>query len=297
MLNEQTVQNEIPNYLHSFSETERIDLEELVKTKLFPLPSSVSQILDLLRDINVTAKQIAEVIEFDPILATRILRLANSSIYSLQREIITIHQAVLAIGVRSIYDIAMLGVASDVFSRKMCSINTSVSIWEHSVAVAIASREISKVLKIRAAEEAFTCGLLHDIGQTLLFQINPVYYNRALSQENEKDLIEVEEELFGYNHFQVGFFVAHKWKLPTPVRAAILHHHHPNDSPEAVVIAHVVNVADDLAQVKGFGLKVPEEGELPSSESVIKLRLSNKQMEEAWEKTKIQLDETLNNFK
>ncbi len=282
--------------LDEFSERQKIDIEQLVKTKLFPLPNSVSRILELLRDVNVTAKEIADVISYDPIMATRVLKLANSPLYALQRGVTTIHHAVSAVGIRSVYDIVMLGVASDNFSKFMRYKNSGVSVWEHSVAVAISAREISQFLQIRGTEEAFTCGLLHDIGQTLLYQTDPKQCKEIFEANSEEKAIRMEEVLFGYNHMQVGFFVAHNWELPEAVCSAILYHHKPKKAPHALVISHIINVADDLVTKKGFGMdKISDQ--LPQSESVRALRLTTNQLQMAWEKTEESLYDVLKNFR
>lgn len=272
---------------------EILDIESLVKAKLLPLPGSATRVLGLIEDVNVTTHDLAEVIAYDPVLASRVMRLANSPMYAMQKEVATVQAAVAAVGVRSIYDIVMLGVAADSFSSDMRSMKTGVSIWEHSVATAIAARALSKELSLRGTEEAFTCGLLHDIGKNLLFQTDPMRYTETEVAEVEEAASKLEEQIFGFNHSQVGFYVARRWGLGDAVAATILWHHKPKLATRALAITHIVNVADDLVTMKGMGLHMETPDSLPASDSVAALELDSIKMENAWAATEASLNEFL----
>ncbi|MEZ5308448.1 MAG: HDOD domain-containing protein [Pyrinomonadaceae bacterium] len=278
------------------TEEELISIESFVKAKLMPLPSSASRVLGLIENPNVTTGELSTAIGLDPVLASRVMRLANSPMYAMEREIATVSAAVAAVGVRSIYDIVMLGVAADNFSRDMRSLKTGVTIWEHSAAVALACKGIAKQLRMRGAEEAFTCGLLHDIGKNLLFLSDPIRYTEVDVLDNEESASEMERQIFGFDHSQVGFYVARRWGLAEAVSAAVLWHHVPREAEQAVVICHVVNVADELVTRKGMGLHIMDSTVLPSSYSVKALGLEPLQMERAWEETEISLATMLDGF-
>ena len=271
-----------------------VDLEKLVKSKLQPMPASAQRILELIRDVDVSTNAIAEAIGYDHVLTSRILRLANSPMYALRREVTKIGAAVSAVGIRSIYDIVMFGIAADNFSKDMWSTKTGVSVWEHSVAVAIASRTLALVLRLQGGQEAFTCGLMHDIGKTLLYQHDPINYMQIDNEPDEEGVIRLEKVLFGFDHTQVGMYVAHQWGIPSEVCNAILHHHNPKAAKTGVAVTHIINVADELVTLKGYGLHPGNEDELPRSESVEILRLTDDQMEDAWIRTEMGLEDLLN---
>lgn len=275
---------------------EKLDIESLVKAKLLPLPASAARVLSLIEDVNVTSHELADVIGYDPVLASRVMRLANSPLYAMQREVSTVHSAVAAVGIRAIYDIVMLGVASETFSTDMRSVKTGVSIWEHSVATALASRSISRDLGLRGTEEAFTCGLLHDIGKNLLYQTDPFRYTELEFAENEHVASAMEEQIFGYNHSQVGFYVSQRWGLADPVSASILWHHDPKNAPLAVAVTHIVSLADDLVTKKGMGLHLEDAEVIPPMVSADILGIGEEEMEKAWLETSAGLNEILVNF-
>jgi putative nucleotidyltransferase with HDIG domain len=275
---------------------DEIDINRLIKTKLLPMPKAAGRVLTLLRDVNASTHEISDALGLDPIAASRVLRLANSPIYSFQREITALQNAVSAIGNKEIYDIVMLGIAADAFTVELRSPQTDISLWEHSVAVGLAGRELSNVLGMRGADESFTCGLLHDIGKMLLFQSNQKRYEQVINLDNEFDVLKAEKVYYGYSHTQVGCFAAHHWGLPEAICSVILNHHFPQQARQSLVTSHIINVADDLVTEKGFGFSTPT-GKMPRSESVIALHLDDEKMEKAWEKAYADLFEIIQVFK
>jgi putative nucleotidyltransferase with HDIG domain len=271
-----------------------IDIEQLVKTKLPPLPGSIIKISELLRDVNVSHKAIASAIGYDPLLSTRILRLANSPMYALQRRVATIGAAVSAIGLKAVYETVLLGVAADSFAKEIRQSKTGRAIWEHLLAVAFVSRELGHILGIRGAEESFTCGLLHDIGKILLLRADPQRFAQIENKHDEEMMLEWENALFGYTHAQVGALVAHRWGLPEAVCYVILNHHNPSQARQAMLVAHIVNVADEIANLHGYGLRSPgNDVSLMYSESVILLNLTPEQLKTAWIKVQEGLHDIL----
>ncbi len=260
----------------------KIDIEDLVKTKVPMMPSSAARISSMLNDINISSRNLTDAISYDPILTARILRLANSPIYSLQKNVSTLRQAVEVVGMKSIYEILIVGLAADSFAREIRDSREGHKIWEHSLAVALVSREIGRVLGLRGTEEAFICGLLHDIGKILLLRADFETYRYLLAEENEMLMLSRETMEYGYTHAQIGSFVANRWSLPEGVCHSILNHHDPSQSGRFAVIGHLVCVADTIANMNGFGLRSPQSEIVHETDSMIMLNLSPEQMDKAW---------------
>lgn len=263
----------------------KIDIEELVKSKVPMMSGSVARITSLLNDINVSSRNLTDAISYDPILTARILRLANSPIYSLQKNVSTLRHAIDIVGMKSIYEILIIGLAADSFSKEIRDSDKGRRIWEHSLAVGLLSRELGHVLGLRGTEEAFICGLLHDIGKILLLRNDFQRYSEILEEGRESKMLQVENAIFGYNHAQVGSLVASRWGLPDGVCHTILNHHDPSQAEQFAVIAHLICAADMLANANGYGLCEVDGDHLDETDSAIMLQLSQTQMETAWEKT------------
>lgn len=273
-----------------------IDIESLVKLKLPPLNRTVLKISELLRDPNVTNRKLAEVVGLDPVLAARLLKMANSSLYARNKATTSIEQAINAIGLKSLYDIVMLGAMADGFAKEIGTMVYGRVVWEHSVVVGLLSRQISDILDMRGTEEAFLCGLLHDIGKILLLRAEPELFDRLAQDKTEFELLHDEERAYGLTHAEVGAYVTHKWQLPDVVCGVIMHHHRPRSATISTVITHIVNVADRIANLQGYGLRQESEEALYQCEAVSFLNLDPMQIAMAWDNIQDSLGDVLSSF-
>lgn len=261
----------------------RLDMDGLVKTKIPPLQGTILRLTELLRDINVSSKTLADTVGCDPILSARILKLANSSFYARRKAVTTIQQAVESVGTKSLYDLVMLGAMSESFGKEIRDSVLGRTIWEHSLAVGLISREIAKILGLRGAEEAFLCGLLHDIGKILMLRSDAERFESLLDKRTEEEMFEWEQRIYGFDHTEVGAYVTYKWGLPESIYNVIMHHHSPSKTSTSTVVAHVVSAADLVANISGYGLRLEEEGKIFDSEAVAFLGLTRDQMMQAWD--------------
>ena len=257
----------------------KIDIEELVKSNLPMMPGSAARISSLLNDINVSSTKLTQAISYDPILTARILRLANSPLYFLQKNVTTLRQAIDIVGMKSIYEIIIIGMAADSFAKEISNLMQGRRIWEHSLAVALLSRELGQILGLRGTEEAFICGLLHDIGKILLLKNDFQRFSEILNEHGENQMLRSESNTFGYNHAQIGSLVANRWELPENVCHAILNHHDPSQSNHFSVVAHLISISDSIANAYGYGLRDVDIEHLSETDSAIMLNLSQRQIE------------------
>jgi putative nucleotidyltransferase with HDIG domain len=274
----------------------KVDIESLLITKLPPSPGTMMRITTLLRDFNASMREVTQAISYEPVLVVRILRLANSPVYALERNVTSIQSAIAAVGSKAVHDIVMIGLASTTFSKEIKNSPIAKKIWEHSLAVAMTARELSKLLGMRGTEEAFTCGLLHDIGKLILLSNDVEGYTTLLDNEGESAMLQGEIELYGYNHAEVGSLIAKRWNLPEEVYFSILHHHNPSQSEHGTLVAHLVDVADTMCNIKGFGLREEPESRLEASESVMKLGFSPSHLENAWKSAETNINEVIKTF-
>ncbi|MCW5960043.1 MAG: HDOD domain-containing protein [Pyrinomonadaceae bacterium] len=278
-------------------------LEKVLKENLPPLPGSVFRILELMRDPNTSSAQLGEAVGHDPMLAARMLRLANSSYYSRQKNVTSLSKAIDTIGMKALYDALMLGVAANAFSKEIGT-GIGAAIWRHSLAVALVAREVSQQADMRGGENAFICGLLHDIGKFVFLKADPKGFKAISERASESEFSELEARHFGVDHSEIGALLVRRWNLPEAISSVILHHHHPENSPMALYVSHVVNAANDIANMNGFDVLPSKKEELfPEIEnpfvptrSMIALHLSREQIRVIWEKVEPHLHEVLNAF-
>jgi len=269
-----------------------VHLESLVESELPPLPDVAMRVAALTQDLNSSSRAIAHAIGCDPILGARVLRAANSPLYYLERNVTTLSMAVGALGNENIHQLVVASAAVEAFQSKGRSSAMETTLWEHSIAVGLAAREIMSLLGLRGTEQGFICGLLHDIGKLLLMRHNIEAYRRLISEPGTGDFLADERAIFGYTHAQVGALAAKRCSLPDTITHAIYHHHQPSQADQSMLIARVVDVADALANRAGLGVWGPSERDLAELESVIALRLSSAQLDAVWDKTQSGVTET-----
>lgn len=274
----------------------KIDISQMIKTKLPPLPGSTLRVLELIRDINASTRQMAGAVEMDPSLSARLLRMANSPIYSRQKNVSSIYQAIDVVGTKSLYDIVMMGMTSDVFAKEIRSSVIGRTIWEHSLAVALLARELSRMLGMRGTDEVFICGLLHDIGKIMLLRADVETYSKILDYKTEADMLDWEKETFGCDHAEIGALVAQGWRLPEDVCQSIRHHHNASHTVQHLFITHLINIANLVANYNGYGLRLGEESEMLNSESTLLLHLNLETLHQGWENIQENLEEVTGSF-
>lgn len=248
-------------------------LDELLIDDMPLLKGPVLHILKLLGDINVSTSAIANAIGNDPSVATRVLRVANSPLFNVGRQITSLKNAVLLLGQENLYKMIVLMNVADVFNSNASSVVIEDRIWKHSLAVGYAARELVIMKRQPGSEEAFLGGILHDIGKLLLFRYDPSFYRVMLHQEAETDheLIEKEALTYGFNHAQIGWMAAARWDLPMNICEAIASHHHTETEDPDSLVAIAIETADILVSSIGFGIHTQKKSEQETELTFIRL--------------------------
>lgn len=262
-------------------------VDNLIKTGLPPLPASIVRISTLIADINNPAWKIADAISLDPVVSSRILSLANSPIYALHGTITNLTEAVRAVGNNAIAEQLMVCGVSDAFGRKILDSPTGRSIWIHSLATALTASAICKSARLRGAEEAFSCGLLHDVGKLILLRADAPFYSDLLkSGEEVGDISVIEQRILGFDHAELGAAAGIAWKLPGPVCHMIRYHHHPERTTAGVALAYVLKTADEF--VKGR-IAFDDPDAFFGNPELKKFDLEEEQFDEMWDEVTLRL--------
>ncbi|MFH1373582.1 MAG: HDOD domain-containing protein [bacterium] len=194
--------------------------------ELSSLPQTLVEVLRVAGDEDSSAGDLADVLRRDPALTVRILRTVNSPFYGAGREISSVRQGVMMLGIRAVTAIALSASVYDLTGRWSTTFD-QVRFWRHSLEVAVAARMIAEAVGHSPVEEAFACGLLHDIGLLVLQKAFPDESQRIWGRSvSEDEAVEQEEQQFGTNHARVGQFLMEQWKLPVSMCEAVGHHYH-----------------------------------------------------------------------
>ena len=216
------------------------------------LPQIILRIMETLGDEGANAETLADQIAGDPSVVARLLGAANAGAMGTGGRIHSVRQAIMVLGVGRVRDITMATAVIDRFSSDPPF--DAHRLWLHSIGVPICAQEIAKHAELDK-DTAYVAGLLHDIGQLLLFGMDSNAYSRALhlKAERDVDIIDVERECLGVDHTAVGGALARLWKLPETVAAAISGHHVSADNEPESEMADVVHIAEVLSHALDLG--------------------------------------------
>lgn len=223
------------------------------------LPHVVQRLATMISRPTVSAEEIGTIIEKDQVLAAKVLRLANSPFYGFPSRIGSVSHAVIVLGFNVVKGLTLC--ASALTIMKDAGMD---QLWRHSLGVAITANLLATKLEIKNPEELFVSGLLHDIGKVVLYVKWPDVGNSikdALKTCTDRSLFDVEQELTGLSHAEIGGYLAGAWHLPVTLREPILYHHNPTQAKDATLQTAIVHVADIL--VKGLACGNPGDDLIP----------------------------------
>lgn len=215
--------------------------------RLTSLPSVYTQLEKTLKNPDHTRNDIAEIISVDPALTARLLRIINSSYYSLPRPVDNIGIAVNLLGE---YDLRNLVLVSSVVNSVAALTDRGIDIhafWQHSIRCGITAKLLAVLTDHENPELLFVGGLLHDIGRLIIYKNEPELSSTVswyvASQGRERYL--VEQELLGFDHATVGALLIESWGLPVDLIDTIKDHHQPERGAEnqcGAKLAHLANL-------------------------------------------------------
>lgn len=233
-------------------------IQEKVKA-LSTLSAVAAQLLKLVGDENHSLRDVVKVIETDAALTTKVLRVANSAAYGRGRQITSVQRAIAHLGEIMVVSIAVGSCTEKMFNTPLEGYNAEAGeLWDHSLRTAIAARKVARfTLKPINPDVAFTGGLLHDIGKSILSEFLAEKADKVLELYGKGeafDYLDAERDMIGTDHAQVGFALAQQWSLPEMLTDCIRHHHQPSASQEANrFVVYTVHIADFISMMGGTG--------------------------------------------
>ncbi len=208
-----------------------------------------------------STEEIAHLLKADPALTAKVLKVINSPFYGSHLNICTASHAAAMLGLPALRSLAH-GIDAYPERRETEAELDIEKFWIHSLAVAVASQSVARLVSFDLPEEAYIAGLLHDIGKVVLDLYSPPEHRSELLERScEQELsLSVERAILGTDHAQVGAIVAEQWHLPRNLRDVIQFHHDPAERTKAFPAPHralvgIVALADRLCCREGYGLE------------------------------------------
>ncbi len=221
-----------------------------------PMPNTMHMVLQEMESISSNSKSLEKIIMQDPMLAAKILKIANSPLYGVAGQVNSISHAVTILGFDEVKNLIIGLSLIQAFGEGGNFDGFSIrDLWLHSIGVATASMLIAK----RAGngfspDECFTMGLLHDIGRFILCKAFAEEVKKILKlQEEKRQPLSVVEEEQGFSHSEVGAYLAQRWKLSEQTTSVVRYHHRPRSAGEDEPCCAVVYLADQLCHKLSIG--------------------------------------------
>ncbi len=235
---------------------EQAEILKLVE-KMPAFPQAVTKVLDLTSRAECSPKELVKVIEHDPIMTVKILKLVNSAFYGLPRPINSINHGVVYIGINTIKNLSLSIAAIGMLPQKNAIDFDMNEFLLHSLGVAAVAKKLALRLGVSDKEAAdyFIAGLLHDFGKVVLAQFKAEEYRQALdiADVGNVSLFTAEQQVFGTDHAEIGGLLAETWKLPQNLIESIRNHHNPQADVADTLMIDCIYAADAVVNSISVG--------------------------------------------
>ncbi|TAJ07220.1 MAG: HDOD domain-containing protein [Nitrospirae bacterium] len=225
------------------------------------LPSLYRELMNILQADDASVEKAARIIAKDVGMVTKILQVVNSPFYGLRGKVSNPSQAVTLLGLNTIKSLVLSRKVFSQFDQSKIPFFSLEVLWQHGMTTGVHARAIAKEEAVEQAmtEDAFTAGMLHDVGTLVLASNLPDQYTEMLALMQEQGLSEwdAERRLFGATHAEVGGFLLGQWSLSQTIVDTVAYHHEPSHcpTPSSIVLAsvHVANATEEETQASAIG--------------------------------------------
>jgi HD-like signal output (HDOD) protein/DNA-directed RNA polymerase subunit RPC12/RpoP len=235
---------------------------EALKQKIFktlkdlpPMPQVVQKARKVLSDPKSSFSDLAKVIESDQGIVTRVLKMANSPYYGLSGSVSSVKHASIVLGTKTLMELLDLACSSEILGQTLEGYDLAAGdLWMHSLAVANGSQLIARRVNPSLELDAFSAGLIHDVGKIIL---DPYIMERkaefqSFARERRDTFLSAEKGILGFDHAELASEVCERWQIPRHIVTAIRYHHDPEPT-EKDTLSFIVHLADAAAIMSGIG--------------------------------------------
>lgn len=255
-----------------------------------PLPEVAWKVLQITSDLYWNACDFEKVVTHDQALTAKILKISNSAFFGLRGTVSTVSQAAVILGNRRLRSLVVAASLEGVFGGRTLN---GERLWEHSLAVALATGQLALKRNFPEPEEAFVAGLMHDIGKAVLDGNREEVYTEILKRANLEHIqvIDLEREMLGFDHTQVGSLLATKWNLAPHIEEVVRYHHSPSEASRNPELCAIVSLADAVCVKKGVGPVSLPDLDLNQLEATRMLGIGEDQLDAVINEVQLKLEE------
>lgn len=204
---------------------QRKDIERFIR-KMPSLSTTVGKVMEICSRTDASPNELNKVISLDPVLTGQVLKLINSAYYSLVNKVTSLTRAITMLGMNTVKNMALsTAIIRTVAGSKKSKALPAKHFWAHSIGAGVSSKLLGEVkgLPVMEREELFVAGLLHDLGKV---PFGDEYIEVLdIARKEQRVLQQVELDIMGIDHQEVGRMIAEKWKLNEAITSCITSHH------------------------------------------------------------------------
>ena len=245
---------------------QRRDIERFIN-KMPSLSTTVGKVMEICSRTDASPNELNRVISLDPVLTGQVLKLINSAYYSLVNKVTSLTRAITMLGMNTVKNMALsTAIIRTVGSAKKSKALPTTKFWAHSIGAGVSAKLLGGVrgIPVMEREELFLAGLLHDLGKVPFGDEYIEVLN--IARFEQAPLHDVEKEILGIDHQEVGSMIAEKWKLNKAITECISNHHRLDDprwtmTPEIATVA-LGNIYTNIQDHGYAGNPFPAEDEI-----------------------------------
>ncbi len=229
------------------------------------LPQVSIRINEMVNSGNYKAADVGKLISQDPGLTVRLLKVANSPFYGLSKEVETVSRAVTILGSQQLRSLVLATSSIKAFEGIPNNLISMQDFWFHNIACGLAAKYLAENISGIDSETMFTAGLLHDIGELIIFKLLPEMGKQAIlmteDDPEEPEMYQTEKKLLGYDHADVGMELLKQWHLPLLFQECTGFHHNiekASEHPREVAVVHIANAIAVMAELNSTEDDHPE---------------------------------------
>jgi len=228
-----------------------VDASELINetSVLFSPPIVYRRLAELLDEPKQYQDEIAEIISHDPGLIARVLKAANDVPYAAKQKIGDVCDAIAAINADDLRTLITTATAVETFSHVDTDLVDMNNFWNHSISCGLAAQVLAERCGHANPDQVFIAGVLHDIGQLVIYHALPELATRVLRKAGEAESYRyrAEKEIIGFTHAEVGAELINSWGLPDNLAEVVQFHHEPEKAVNHPLETALIHISTGVA--------------------------------------------------
>ncbi len=240
-----------------FKKPSMADIDHAIE-RIRPIPQVALKILRMMDDDLCHVSEIAREVRKDQVISARTLKLCNSALFAKKEKIVTLEKALVMLGQKLFLNLIVSAAVAEFYEAVGQGYSLCMGgIYHHAVGTGIIAEKLAEFTGKSPPAQAYTGGLLHDIGKVVLDQyIASGFHLFYRDVHGGSNFLFSEEINIGITHAEVGGNLAEKWSFPAPLVDTVRHHHYPENAKEAPELVHTVYLADLLMSRFQTGLEL-----------------------------------------